>query len=494
MKKYILSIDQGTTSTKVLIVDEDLCIQSSQTTEVLPEYPREAWVDHDLEKVWKSSLQTIEKALKEAGSPSISAIGITNQRETSCAWDKKTLAPLGKAIVWQCRRTTPWCEKLKQQGLEDTVRKRTGLVLDPYFSGSKMGWMLENLSEVQDAHKRGTLAFGTIDSFLLSRLTSGAVHKTDVTNASRTSLMDIQNLSWCPEMLELFNIPPSTLPEICSSSQVYGKTKGLGVLPDGIPIAGILGDQQAALFGQLCTQPGETKITYGTGCFLLLNTGEKPFFSKNGLLTTVAWKIGSQTHYALEGSAFMGGATIQWLRDNLGIIKDVSEVEALALSAKEEDMGSLAFVPGMTGLGAPHWDPNARGLICGITRNTNKNHLARAALAGIAHQNDELLAAMRADYHAPLHSIKVDGGAAANNYLLQLQCDLVGIPLIRPKILETTALGSSLAAGLAIGIWSSLEELKGVWQLDKKFIPSMAEEERQRQKNRWNIAVQRCRL
>lgn len=495
MEKFIVAIDQGTTGSTVLVLNSKLEVLGRSSTEILPEYPKPGWVEHDLDKIWEGTLTTIKQAILSARVPptQIAAVGITNQRETTCAWNRKTMVPISKAIVWQCRRTADFCAELKNAGHEEFVWEKTGLVLDPYFSGTKMRWILENVEGAKTKAEKGDLAFGTIDTFLLNRMTMGQVHKTDVSNASRTLLMDLKTLDWNERLLEILGVPRSSLPEICSSSEIYGKTKAMQVLPDGIPICGILGDQQAALLGQMCLNEGDAKITYGTGCFLLVNTGENIRSSKNGLLTTVAWKLGEKTHYALEGSAFMGGATVQWLRDGLGIIENSSDIEALAKEAKPEDMGDLAFVPAMTGLGAPHWDPKATGLITGITRGTTKAHIARAALEGIAHQNDDLLTAMVSSMGSELNSIRVDGGAAINDLLMQMQCDLAGTKLLRPKILETTALGSAIAAGLAAGVWNSLDEVKDAWTLDKVFESNIADDVRSKKKQKWESAIKKCR-
>lgn len=496
MEKIIVAIDQGTTGTTVLVLNQNLKILGRGYTEILPEYPQPGWVEHDLDKLWEGTLTTIKNAVLDAKiSPTkISAVSITNQRETVCAWDKRNMVPVGKAIVWQCRRTADICKSLKSQNKEQIVRQKTGLVLDPYFSGTKMRWILENNPKAREKADRGDLAFGTIDTFLMHRMSMGAIHKTDVTNASRTQLMNLETLAWDSELLELFGVPESTLPEICASASTFGTTKAMRVLPDGVPICGVLGDQQAALLGQLCVNKGDAKITYGTGCFLLMNTGDKPYPSENGLLTTVAWQLGDTVHYALEGSAFMGGATVQWLRDGLGIISEAKEVETLARQVTPESMGELAFVPAMTGLGAPHWDPAATGLITGITRGMTKSHIARAALEGIAQQNQDLLTAMESDLGAKLSSIRVDGGAASNNLLMQMQCDLAHTPLLRPKILETTALGSAIAAGLAIGVWKDLDSVGSTWELDQEFQPQLDEKELVMKRKHWRLAVTRCRL
>lgn len=496
MGKLILAIDQGTTATTALLIDESLSVVAKESTEILPTYPKAAWVEHDLNQIWEGTLLTIKKVLeKNSIAPGqIAAIGITNQRETVGAWSRRTMIPAGKAIVWQCRRTSERCEELRAAGKEKWIKEKTGLVLDPYFSGTKMEWLLNNTPGLKDKALAGDIAFGTIDSFLVYRMTFGAAHVTDVTNASRTMLMDLKTLSWDKELLNLFSIPESTLPKIMSSAEIYGRTKALQILPDGIPICGILGDQQAALFGQLCTGYGEMKCTYGTGSFLMANTGTKIVYSKNGLLTTVAWKIKDEVNYALEGSVFVAGAAVQWLRDGLGIIKSSSEVEALAKEAQDKDMGDLVFVPALTGLGAPHWNAEARGMIYGITRGTNKSHIARATLEGIAHQNDDLFSAIREDLGKDLQLIKVDGGASANDWLMQYQSDLAGANLQRPKVLETTALGAALAAGLAIGMWKDIPSLRQSWQLNKEFHPKMNDEQRKSKKARWNNAIRRANL
>lgn len=496
MEKHILSIDQGTTATTVLILDQELSILAKKTADITPEYPQAAWVEQDLNNIWKATEEAIRKALEASSLKprEISSIGITNQRETIGCWRRGTLEPLAKAIVWQCRRTASRCEELKKTGLEEKLRKKTGLVLDPYFSSTKIEWLLKNNPELAKSIEKGEAIFGTMDTFLLQKMTAGECFKTDVSNASRYNLMDLESLKWDSELLKLFSIPQKALPEITPSSTIYSHTKGLSFLPDGIPISGILGDQQAALLGQLCTEPGEAKITFGTGCFLLTNTGEKPFFSEYGLLTTVAWQIKGSVTYALEGSNFMGGACVQWLRDELGIIDSASETEALAKEVKEEEIGDLVFVPALVGLGAPYWNPHARGMLYGITRGTNRSHIARAVLEGIAHQNDRLLGAMEKDFKQKLSHIKVDGGASANNFLMQFQCDLADTLLSRPSILETTALGVAIAAGLATEVWGSLEEVKKVWKLNKNFQPKMEAKEREKRKAIYTKAIDRVCL
>ena len=493
MKKLILAIDQGTTATTVLLIDQDLTVVAKESIEILPTFPQAAWVEHDLDQIWDGTLLAIRNLMEkndiEGGQ--IAAVGITNQRETVGAWSRKTMIPYGKAIVWQCRRTTERCQELKAKGLEEKFKQKTGLVLDPYFSATKIEWFLKNISGLREKAAAGEAIFGTIDSFLLYRLTFGQVHATDVSNASRTLLMDLKSCAWDKELLDVFGIPEGSLPKIMSSSEVYGRTKNLQVIPDGIPICGILGDQQAALFGQLCIEPGETKITYGTGCFLMTNTGQTPVYSKHGMLTTLGWKIGGKITYALEGSAFVGGSAVQWLRDGLGIIKSSSEVEALARTAEDKDMGDLVFIPALTGLGAPHWNAEARGMIHGLTRGSTKAHIARATLEGIVHQNDDILDAIAQDLGAPLKSLKVDGGASANNFMMQLQSDLAAVKIDRPQVLETTALGAAMAAGLAAGFWPNTEALKKSWKLDKNFAPSMAGQEREKRKKRWGAALKK---
>lgn len=493
MPKLILAIDQGTTATTVLLIDASLNVVSRASTEILPSYPQYGWVEHDLEKIWQGTRKTITDALKSYSAADIAAISITNQRETVGAWHRETGTPYHHAIVWQCRRTASRCEELrKEPGLIDHVKKTTGLVIDPYFSGSKIEWLLKNVKGLAKEAEAGNAVFGTIDTFLLHRLTGGASFATDASNASRLMLMNLHDLSWDAKMLKTFGISQSCLGKVRPSMGEFGRTRGLGILPDGIPIAGILGDQQAALFGQLCLEPGDAKCTYGTGSFLVCNTGTDVIYSRHGLLTTVAWQMNGQITYALEGSSFVAGAAVQFLRDNLGIIKSSSEVEALAAQAKPEEMGDLVFVPSLTGLGAPYWEPNATGMIYGLTRGTTKSHLARATLEGIALQNDALFSAVGEDIKPrPLKRIKVDGGASANNFLMQIQCDLAALPIDRPKILDTTALGSGLAAGLAVGVWKNTDELKKSWKIDKTFYPEMKPSERDAHKNKWARAVRK---
>ncbi|HCP45048.1 MAG TPA: glycerol kinase [Deltaproteobacteria bacterium] len=492
MSRHILAIDQGTTGTTVLILDDHLKVRARVNQEYPQIYPRPGWVEHDPEAIWDSTQATIQGALSQGGiePSSIAAIGITNQRETSVIWRRRDNRPVHNAIVWQCRRTAEFCSQLKEQGLEELYRERTGLVLDPYFSGTKIRWMLDQVEGVRAAAEAGELAFGTIDTFLVWRLSGGQAHVTDVSNASRTLLMNLHDLSWDEELLGHMGVPSNLLPEILPSSGVFGHTQGLEVLPDGIPIAGIAGDQQAALFGQVCFSAGEAKCTYGTGAFLLMNTGTEPVKSERGLLTTVAWKLGDEVHYALEGSAFIAGAAVQWLRDGLGIIQSAPEIEALASTVS--DAGGVTFVPALTGLGAPHWRPEAKGLICGIDRGTTRAHLARAALEGVALQNADILTAMEADSGVALSALKVDGGAAANNLLMQFQADILNVPIVRPTMLETTALGAGLLAGLGSGVWTDTDEAKAAWQTDQRFEPAMNAEERSTHLERWQDAVGRA--
>lgn len=491
MAKLILAIDQGTTATTVLLVDSSLNIVGRASQEILPTYPQYGWVENDLEKIWEGTKQTIVEALRGRQPSEIAAISITNQRETVGAWERDTGQPLHHAIVWQCRRTAARCEELRKvPGLVDYVKKTTGLVIDPYFSGTKIEWLLANVPGLRSKSESGAAVFGTIDAYLLHRLTG--VFATDVSNASRMMLMDLHKLAWDPRMLETLGVAEKSLPEIRPSAGEFGRTKGLGFLPDGIPVAGVLGDQQAALFGQLCLEEGDAKCTYGTGSFLMCNTGAEVLYSRHGLLTTVAWKMNGNTTYALEGSSFVAGAAVQFLRDNLGLIKSSSEVEALAREAKPDEMGDLVFVPALTGLGAPYWEAEATGMIYGLTRGTKKSHLARATLEGIALQNDALFTAVAEDIKPrTLKRIKVDGGASANDLMMQLQCDLAAIPIDRPKILDTTALGSGLAAGLAVGLWKSVEELRGSWKIDKSFSPSMNAAKRTALKEKWARAIRK---
>jgi glycerol kinase len=492
MMHYILAIDQGTTGTTALLIDRDLVIRGKVTVDFPQHYPQPGWVEHDPEEIWFSVLQAIRRLLQETAAPTseIAAIGITNQRETTLLWERATGHPVGNAIVWQCRRSADICRELKEKGVEPRIREKTGLVLDPYFSGTKITWRLRQEAQLRRRAEAGELAFGTVDSFLVWRLTGGVRHVTDVSNASRTLLMDLHSLAWDDELLGLFEVPRPLLPDIRPSSQVYGHTKGLEFLPDGIPVAGMAGDQQAALFGQACFTPGEAKCTYGTGAFLLENTGAEIVPSKSGLLTTVAWQIGGEVSYALEGSAFIAGAAVQWLRDGLGLFQNSMDIEALAASVP--DSGGLVFVPALTGLGAPHWKSEARGAILGITRGTTAAHLARATLEGIALQIGDLVAAMTADLGQPPALLKVDGGAARNNLLMQLQADLVGLPVVRPQTVETTALGAAMLAGLAVGFWRTLDEIKASWREDRRFLQQRPQAWREELLERWRRAVEKA--
>ena len=490
MASHVLAIDQGTTGTTVLVLDRRLALRARVNQEFRQIFPRPGWVEHDLEDVWGSTQATVRRALREAGlrPAEVAAIGITNQRETTALWDRRSSRPLHHAIVWQDRRTTDACAALKAAGHEPRVREKTGLVLDPYFSATKLRWLLDNVKGAHERAEAGEVAFGTIDSFLAWRLTGGAAHVTDVSNASRTLLMDLRTRRWDRELLDLFGVPKSVLPEIRASSEVYGTTRGLDFLPDGIPVAGIAGDQQAALFGQACFQPGEAKCTYGTGAFLLQNVGPEPVLSSRGLLTTVAWTVGGETAYALEGSSFIAGAAVQWLRDGLGLIKKAPEVETLAKEARST--GDLVFVPALAGLGAPHWRPEARGVIRGIDRGTTAAHLARATLEGIAFLIFDLAEAMRAEAGKPFPVFKVDGGACQNDLLMQFQADLLDVPVERPRMIETTAFGAAFLAGLAVGVWKDREEIRKAWKAGKRFEPRMKPVEREQHLAKWRQAVQ----
>ncbi len=483
----ILAIDQGTTGTTALLIDKNLKILGKVTVDFSQIFPKSGWVEHNLDDIWKSVLQSIKQLLQKTRKDpkKIEAIGITNQRETTCLWNKKTGKPLHNAIVWQCRRTASMCDDLKKRGLNPLFQEKTGLLLDAYFSGTKMKWFLDNIS----ASKEKDSVFGTIDSFLISKLSGNGAHVTDASNASRTLLMNLKTLSWDQELLHILKVPQSKLPEIKSNSEIYTKTKGLGILPNGIPIASAVGDQQAALFGQACYEEGDAKCTYGTGSFLLLNIGKKPVLSKNHLLTTVAWKLGNQTTYALEGSVFIAGAAVQWLRDGLGIIKTSEDVEKLArkVSTSEE----VVFVPALTGLGAPYWRADARGTLTGITRGTTKAHIARATLEAIAFQNYDLVKTMEKDTGKPLKILKVDGGAAVNKLLMQFQADLLQTKLVQPKTLETTALGAGLLAGLGVGLFKNISEIHKKWKAHTTYQPKMNEETRNHHLAKWKKAVQK---
>lgn len=470
MKRFILAVDQGTTSSRAIIFDEKGAIKSVAQKEFTQHYPQPGWVEHDAFEIWSSQASVLAESIVKAGigAHDIAAIGITNQRETTIVWDKKSGKPIHNAIVWQDRRTAGFCDELKQQGHDKMIQEKTGLVIDAYFSATKIKWILENVKGAREKAEKGELAFGTVDSWLIWNLTGGKVHVTDVTNASRTMLYNIHSLQWDAELLQLFNVPQNMLPEVKSSSEVYGETAGK-VLAANIPIAGIAGDQHAALFGQMCTQKGMVKNTYGTGCFMLMNIGDKPILSKNKLVTTIAWKIGGQVQYALEGSIFIGGAVVQWLRDGLGIIKSSSDVQALA--EKVPDNGGVYLVPAFAGLGAPHWNAYARGMMVGLTRGTKDAHIARAALESIAFQTMDILKAMQADSGVDIKELRVDGGATSNNMLLQFQADVLNTVVVRPKITETTAMGAAYLAGLAVGYWKDMNEIQEQWQVDRRFTP-----------------------
>jgi len=491
MRDLVMAIDQGTTGSTVLIIDKEMQVLGKGYAEFEQHFPKPGWVEHDAEQIWESVEKTIVAALKAAdvGADRIAAIGITNQRETVVAWDRNTGKAYHNAIVWQCRRTSEMCKAFRERGLEDTFQQITGLLIDPYFSGTKITWLLQNVPDFAAAADKGDAIIGNINTYLVWRLTGGAAHVTDVSNASRMQLMNLRDLAWDPEMLDILEVPESTLPEIRGNSEVYGETKGLSVLPDGIPVSGMAGDQQAALFGQACFEPGMTKCTYGTGSFLLWNTGTEIVPSENRLLTTVAWKLGDVTTYALEGSCFISGAAVQWLRDGLKIIKSSPDVEKLA--AQVDDTGGVVFVPALVGLGAPHWNAEAKGVIWGITRGTTEAHIARATLEAIALQNYDVLKAMESDAGAKLELMRVDGGACANNLLMQFQADILGCDISRPTMIETTALGSALMAGLAVGLWKGTEEVTDRWQEEQRFSPQMPAEKVDEHVQLWNEAIRR---
>jgi glycerol kinase len=492
--RYVISIDQGTTGSTVLVLDEKLQVLAKANQEFPQIYPQPGWVEHDPEEIWKSVLVALVRALADAKiqAADIAAIGVTNQRETTVVWDRKTGEPARTAIVWQDRRTAEMCAELKKAGHEPRVRELTGLVLDPYFSGTKLRWMLDHDRSLAARAESGALAFGTVDSFLLARLTGGAAHVTDPSNASRTLLFGLRSLAWEDELLRLLGVPRACLPEVRASAEIYGTTRGVPGLPDGIPVAGIAGDQQSALFGQACFEPGEAKCTYGTGAFLLMNTGSEPVPSRRGMLTTVGWKLGAgeekgEVAYALEGAAFIAGAAVQWLRDGLGIIGSAPEIEKLAMSVP--DSGGVVMVPAFAGLGAPHWRPDARAVITGITRGTTRAHIARAALEGIALQNYDILKAMQDDSGRPLTALRVDGGAAQNDLLMQFQADVLGVDIRRPAIIETTALGAAFLAGLGAGIWRSKNEIRAAWREERRFTPAADRTRIEEHLRRWDIAV-----
>lgn len=488
MAKYIMALDAGTTSNRCILFDEKGVVCSMVQKEFTQIFPKPGWVEHDPEEIWSTQLEVAQQAMRNIGANSadIAAIGITNQRETTIVWDKKTGLPVYRAIVWQCRRTAAYCDTLKEKGLVERYRKKTGLVLDAYFSGTKLRWILDRVPGARKRAERGELLFGTVETWLIWKLTGGRVHVTDFSNASRTMLFNINTLRWDEEILRELQIPSCMLPEVRPSSWTYG-TADPAYFGGPIPIAGAAGDQQAALFGQACWSPGEAKNTYGTGCFLLMNTGTKPVFSQNGLVTTIAWGLGGEVQYALEGSIFVAGAAIQWLRDELRLLDSAADSEYMA--QKVPDTNGCYVVPAFTGLGAPHWDAYARGAIVGLTRGVNKNHIIRATLDSLTYQTNDVLQAMRADAGVELAALKADGGASANNYLMQTQADIIQAPVLRPRCVETTAMGAAYLAGLAVGFWRSCQEILGIWELDRVFQPELAMQERNRRIQGWNQAV-----
>ncbi|MBR3484920.1 MAG: glycerol kinase GlpK [Bacteroidales bacterium] len=482
---YILALDQGTTSSRAIVFDHEGNIVITSQKEFPQYFPKPGWVEQKPVEIWSSQSAVMAEAIASLWDSDfeICGIGISNQRETTIVWDAATGKPVYNAIVWQDRRTTSLCDELKRQGLSDMIREKTGLLIDPYFSATKVKWILDNVPGARERAEKGRLRFGTVDSWLIWNLTKGMVHVTDVSNASRTLLFNIHTLEWDADLLKLFGVPASMLPRVVSSSEIYGYTRAQ------VPIAGIAGDQQAALFGQMCLEPGSVKCTYGTGSFLLMNSGPKPMVSQNNLLTTVAWKIGERVDYALEGSIFVAGSVVQWLRDGLGIIRSSDEIEALAASVP--DAGGVVFVPALTGLGAPWWNAGARGCLYGITRGTTAAHIARAALDGIAFQTMDIVAAMEKDAGVPLQNLKVDGGAARNNLLMQFQADLLGVEVVRPSTTETTAMGAAFLAGLATGFWSDIDELKTVWRSERCFTPTLTPEAVATAKSAWSDAIRR---
>ncbi len=488
MSKYIMALDAGTTSNRCILFNKAGEICSVAQKEFTQIFPQPGWVEHDADEIFSTQLEVARQALSNIGAcaSDIAAIGITNQRETTVVWNKVTGRPVCNAIVWQCRRTASYCDQLRRDGLVDTIRQKTGLVIDPYFSGTKVRWILENVAGARAQAQAGQLLFGTVETWLIWKLTEGKVHVTDYSNASRTMLFNINTLQWDEEILETLDIPASMLPKAVPSSQLYGQTAAR-FFGAPIPIAGAAGDQQAALFGQACFQPGDSKCTYGTGSFLLMNTGKRPIFSGNGLVTTIAWGLGGTVDYALEGSIFVAGAAIQWLRDELRFIESAADSEYMAQKVK--DCGGCYVVPAFTGLGAPHWDAYARGAVLGLTRGVSKYHIIRATLDSIAYQTNDVLQAMEADAGVPLQQLRVDGGASANNYLMQTQADFSGAPVLRPACVETTAMGAAYLAGLAVGYWMSTEEIRSNWSVDRRFEPRIGEEERHVRTSGWKKAV-----
>ena len=489
MKKYIMALDSGTTSNRCILFDREGNIRSMAQKEFTQYFPQPGWVEHDANEIWQSQLSVAREAMRSIGASydEIAAIGITNQRETTVVWDRTTGQPICRAIVWQCRRTADYTDELKAKGLTESFRQKTGLVIDPYFSGTKVRWILENIEGARERAAHGDLLFGTIDTWLMYKLTKGRIHVTDYSNASRTMLFNINTLRWDEDILRELDIPASMLPEVKPSSCIYGESDP-EFFGGAIPIAGAAGDQQAALFGQTCFEEGEAKNTYGTGCFMLMNTGEKPVFSENGLLTTIAWGLDGKVSYALEGSVYVAGAAIQWLRDELKLIDGSPDSEYFATRVK--DTAGCYVVPAFTGLGAPHWDPYARGAIMGLTRGVNKYHLIRATLESLAFQTNDVLRAMELDSGIRLGSLKVDGGASMNNFLMQFQADIMSAPVHRPVCVETTAMGAAYLAGLAVGFWADKEDVRRHWSMEREFLPSMDEAERDAEIAGWNKAVE----
>ena len=490
MSRYILALDQGTSSSRAIVFDKEGQAKAVAQKEFTQIFPKPGWVEHNPMEIWSSQAAVIAEAITsiDINGLDIAGIGITNQRETTIIWDAETGEPVYNAIVWQDRRTSEYCDSLKEKGLTDTIRSKTGLIIDAYFSATKIRWILENVPHAREKAEQGKLRFGTVDTWLIWMLTRGDVHVTDVSNASRTMVYNIHDLCWDKELLDLFGIPESMMPQVKSSSEIYGYTKTT-LFAHEVPVSGIAGDQQAALFGQMCTDPGSVKNTYGTGCFLLMNTGTKPIMSSNNLLTTIAWKIGGEVNYALEGSIFVAGSVVQWLRDGLGIIKSSSEVEALAASVT--DNGGVYYVPALTGLGAPYWDQYAKGCIYGLSRGTTAAHIARAALEGIAFQTMDIVNAMEKDAGVRLAELKVDGGASRNNLLMQFQADILSTSVIRPKVTETTALGAAYLAGLAVGFWESIDHIKSQWAVETAFVPKAEDADIRTLKEGWKDAINR---
>lgn len=492
---YILAIDQGTTGSKALLMDDELNLVAEHLIDFQQHFPQPGWVEHDANQIWDSVIEAIQKTLKKAGpdfdSKKIAAIGITNQRETVCFWDRATGEPIARSIVWQDRRTAEACDQLKAKGIEHFIQESTGLLLDPYFSGTKVAWALKNWEAVAAAQKSGQLAVGTIDSYLIARLSGGGNHLTEPSNASRTLCYHLTQHKWDPQLCSALGVPVDIWPEVRPSSGLFATTRGVPGLPDGIPITGVLGDQQSALLGQACIEDGMAKCTYGTGSFILLNTGSRPVKSRHRLLTTIAWELTPGTFtYALEGSCFIAGAAVQWARDGLQLIKSAGEIESLAADVPSSE--GVIFVPALTGLGAPHWDPSATGMLTGITRGTTRAHIARAILDGIALQNADVLTAMQKDMGKPLTVLNVDGGASANNLLMQIQTDVLGVPLRRPVFAQTTSLGAIFAAGIGVGLWKDLSEIRKTWKEDRTFEPTLSEKEREAILKRWQTAIGRA--